>query len=115
MQHILQSTLDIAKYLEGRSRDDLDADSMFRRALVNALQEIGEASVRMSDDARSKLAGIPWELVFRMRNVLVHVYWGIDRDRVWKAATEDAPILNAAIRGFLEEQAAQGPEVEGNQ
>ncbi|HYE60606.1 MAG TPA: HepT-like ribonuclease domain-containing protein [Phycisphaerales bacterium] len=98
---MLQSTIDIAEYLNGRTRDDLESDSMFRRAVINALHEIGEAAVRMSDEGRQQLPGIPWELVFRMRNVLVHVYWGIDFDRVWKAAIEDAPVLRAAIESFI--------------
>jgi uncharacterized protein with HEPN domain len=32
-----------------------------------------------------------------MRHVLVHVYWGVDRDRLWKTATEDVPVLITAL------------------
>ncbi len=60
----------------GRSRPDLDADMLLRRATVHAIQEIGEAAARMSEAGRTLVPELPWGSIVQMRNIVVHVYWG---------------------------------------
>lgn len=98
---MLDGARDAAIFIAGRTRVDLDSDAMFRRALVNAIQNIGEAAVRTSDPARARLPGVNWSEVIRMRNILVHVYWGVDLDIVWQTASEDLPPLVIALESAL--------------
>lgn len=44
IEHMLEAARDVRQYVAGRSKTDLDADSMLLRALTNAVQEIGEAA-----------------------------------------------------------------------
>ena len=88
-----EAARDVERYIAGRSRSDLETDSMLRRALHNAVQEIGEAAANVSDQARSRVPGLPWSQIVAMRNILVHVYWGVDLDRLWVTATSDVPAL----------------------
>lgn len=71
---------------------------MLVRALMNAIQEIGEAAARVGDDGRRRIAEVPWKSIVAMRHILVHVYWGVDRDRLWRTATEDVPELKRLLR-----------------
>lgn len=96
-QHMMDAAADLAAFVEGRTIEDLSKDPMLRRALTNALQEIGEAVAKTSDLGRARVPSIPWGSVVAMRHILVHVYWGVDRERLWKAATIDAPQLRAAL------------------
>lgn len=66
-------------------------------ARCRAIQEIGEAAARISEDARSRVPGLPWRQIVEMRNVLVHVYWGVNRDRLGRTAIEDMTPLIAVI------------------
>ncbi|MBX3380818.1 MAG: DUF86 domain-containing protein [Phycisphaeraceae bacterium] len=59
LQHMLDAATDIQIYIKGRRREDVETDSMLRRALVNALQVIGEAAARVSDDGRSRVPSLP--------------------------------------------------------
>jgi uncharacterized protein with HEPN domain len=106
LEHMLAAARQGLMFVQGRSRPDLDSDHMLRRALINANQEIGKAAVRINPSARQRVAGIPWSDVVRMRNILVHVYWGVDLDRIWQTGVEDLPIL---IQG-LEEALSLWPE-----
>jgi uncharacterized protein with HEPN domain len=92
------------QFAQGRTREDLDRDDMFRRALINSVQEIGEAAARTSDAGRARAAGaLPWGQIVEMRHVIVHVYWGVDLDLLWKAVAEDLPELVAVVEKVLAE------------
>ncbi|MGD0770525.1 MAG: HepT-like ribonuclease domain-containing protein [Tepidisphaeraceae bacterium] len=101
-EHIAAAARDIATMTAGRTRADLDGDMILRRAVIHAVQEIGEAAARMSDEGRAIAPSIPWGSIVQMRNIMVHVYWGVDLNRVWRVASEQ-------VRGLipLAEQAIQ--------
>jgi uncharacterized protein with HEPN domain len=101
LQHMLDAALDVRAYVAGRVRGDLETDSMLRRAMVNALQVVGEAAARVSDEGRAKVPALPWGQIVAARNILVHVYWGIDTDQVWNMAVEDVPALIASLEAAL--------------
>ncbi|HYF14131.1 MAG TPA: HepT-like ribonuclease domain-containing protein [Phycisphaerales bacterium] len=93
IEHMLRAARDVRRYVTGRARTDLDTDSMLLRAVLHAIQEVGEAAANTSDAGRSRVPVLPWGKIVAMRHVLVHVYWGIDRDRVWTTATQEVPEL----------------------
>ena len=109
LQHMLDAAMDVRSYVAGRRREDLDTDSMLRRALVNALQVIGEAAARVSDEGRTRVPTLPWGKIVATRHILVHVYWGIDGDQVWNMAVRDVPVLIAALEAALEDWPTEGP------
>lgn len=84
---------------------DLDKDPMLGRALMHAIMEIGEAAARISDDGRRRAPAVPWGQIVAMRHVLVHVYWGVDFDRLWKTVVDEVPVL----LGQLEAAVAEWP------
>lgn len=92
--------------IAGRDRADLDADMMLRRALLHAITEIGEAAARVSDPARSLLPSVPWDQIVATRNILVHVYWGVDLDIVWSVASNRMSELTMAIEALFRKQQA---------
>lgn len=102
LQHMLDAARDVSAFVSGRKRQDLETDSMLRRALVNALQVIGEASARTSDAGRARVPGLPWGQIVATRNILVHVYWGVDHDQVWKMATLHVPVMIAALESAFQ-------------
>jgi uncharacterized protein with HEPN domain len=101
LQHILEAARDATDFAQGRTRADLDHDRMLRRALVQCVQVIGEAASGLSPEARARLADIPWREIRRMRNVLVHAYFGISLDILWRTIVEDLPPLIQALERTL--------------
>ena len=96
--HMLDAARDAVAFIESRRREDLDTDAMLRRALVNALQVIGEAAARVPDEVCRNHPGIPWHEVRGMRNFVIHEYFGVDLGAVWDTATKDLPALKMQIR-----------------
>ena len=101
MQHMIDAARQAAQFVVGRTRDDLDVDAMLSRALMHAVLEIGEAAARTSDEGRQRAPEVPWGQIVAMRHVLVHVYWGVDFDRLWKTVVEELPLLVVQLDAAL--------------
>lgn len=95
--HMLDAARDVVVFVASRRREDIDTDAMLRRAMVNALQVIGEAAARVTDEGRQRVPSLPWGKIVATRNILVHVYWGVDHEQVWKMATVHVPEMIAAL------------------
>ncbi len=90
---MLREARKIGRFVEGRTRSDLDDDDMFQYALVRAITVLGEAAGQVSEEVTARHPEIPWRDITGMRHRLVHDYRDVDLDRVWTAATENVPEL----------------------
>lgn len=89
----------------GRSRADLDSDRMLLFAVVRAIEVLGEAAARMSEERMSEetrhaTPDIPWNAIVGMRNRLIHGYFNIDVTIVWKTVSIEIPSLLAKLRAI---------------
>jgi len=62
-------------------------------AVVRAVEIVGEAASKVTEETREKHPHIPWRAIVGMRNRLIHAYFEIDMDMVWVAATQEIPVL----------------------
>ncbi len=94
---LLRDMIDAARTaISATDRSDqaaLAADHVRALGLVKCLEIVGEAAGQLSADLRERHAAIPWGQIIGMRNRLVHAYFDIDYEQVWKALTEDLPPL----------------------
>ena len=70
---------------------------MVQDAVARNLQTLAEASGRLSEAAKERVAEVPWRAITGFRNVLVHGYLGIDADVVWRVIERDLPPLKSAL------------------
>jgi len=90
-------------FIDGRERSSLDEDRMLLFALVRAIEIIGEAASRVTSETRCAAPVVPWMAIIGMRNRLVHAYFDIDRDILWKTVTEEIPDLIPLLAASLPE------------
>ena len=62
-------------------------------AVERAVEIIGEAARRVSEEFRSAHPEIPWRSMIAQRNVLAHEYGEIKHERMWLLVTEHLPAL----------------------
>lgn len=60
----------------------------------------------MKGISRKEVPDIPWEDVIGMRHRLVHAYFDINLDILWKTIQEDSPPLIAALELFIPREKA---------
>ena len=104
LHHMLDAACEALGFAAGRHRRDLDTDRMLVLALVKSIEIIGEAGARVSIEGRDATPEVPWPEIVGMRNRLVHAYFDVDLDVVWKTVRHDLPPLVEALQAALEER-----------
>lgn len=101
LRHMLDAAQEAIGFAHGLQRRDLDRDRKLVLALVKDIEIIGEAAYRVSEETRYRLPDLPWEDIVGMRHRLVHAYYDINLDILWKTVCEDLPLLSARLRRSL--------------
>lgn len=83
------------------TRQDFEASKMHQSAVLYNLMIIGEAVSRISDGLKVKYPEIDWQSLSGFRNIIVHTYFSLDLEIVWKSATVDALKLIEQIQSVL--------------
>jgi uncharacterized protein with HEPN domain len=87
-----------------RGRDAFDQDELIQSWFIRHLQILGEAARALPDEVRQKAPDIEWKKITGMRHVLVHDYFGIDRDIVWTAVERELGPLKTSLARLLEDR-----------
>jgi uncharacterized protein with HEPN domain len=93
LRHMLDAAQEATDFARGRTRSDLNDSRMLVLSLVKAIEIIGEAAFRISPATRAELQDIPWDAIIGMRHRLVHAYFDINLDILWRTVTDELPSL----------------------
>ncbi len=97
---IAEAIVRIEKYA-ARGRSAFDADELIQNWIVSHLQIIGEACRALSSHLRAANPGVPWDQIIGMRHILVHQYFGIDRQIVWSVVEDDLANRKRDVQSML--------------
>lgn len=101
LRHMLDAGRDAVKFTAGRERDALDTNRMLVLSLVKSIEIVGEAAGRISEGVRNKHPEIPWRDIIGMRHRLIHAYYDVNQDVLWKTVIEDLPPLISSLENIL--------------
>ncbi len=107
LRHMLDAAEEATRFAAGASRASLDGNRMLTFAIVRAIEIIGEAAGKVTDETRSNYPDLPWDSMVAMRNRLIHAYFDVDLDRLWDTITEDLPPLISRLREILAQPTSQ--------
>jgi len=65
---------------------------------------MGEASKNIPEPFRKKYPKIPWKKISGTRDILIHAYFGVDSDLMWKIIKNDLSVLKKQIEKILEKE-----------
>jgi uncharacterized protein with HEPN domain len=103
-RHILDETAFLIEQSGKLDEASFAKDPVAQRAFVRSFEIIGEASKQLDPDLRGKYSDIPWTKMARMRDKVIHHYFGVEYDLVWLVVQEEIPKLDASLRDLLERE-----------
>lgn len=78
-----------------------DKTPALKYTTLYALQIVGEAAGKLSDEIKAKLPHIPWDEIVATRHVIVHGYDKVNPRAIIAIAQDDLPPLVDAILNLL--------------
>ena len=99
-QHIVQAVEKIREYTKGLTAEGFKTSTLIQDGAIRELEIIGEAARMISENTKKAHPDIPWYEISGMRNRLIHEYFGVDLDAVWKTITQDLDSLVEKLEKF---------------
>jgi uncharacterized protein with HEPN domain len=101
LEDIYSSIKKIQKYTNGMAFEDFEKDGKTVDAVIRNLEILGEASKNISSKIKIGTPYIPWRSMIAIRNKVIHEYFGIDFEILWKTIKDDLPKLKKEIKILL--------------
>jgi uncharacterized protein with HEPN domain len=83
LQHILDCITRIEQYTANVDETNFKKDTLIQDGVIRQIEIIGEAVKCLSATFRSSHDQIRWQDMARMRDKLIHDYFGVDLEKVW--------------------------------
>jgi len=93
----------IGKYIQDVDYITWTQDRKTIDAVIRNLEIIGEAANNIPESIQEKYTEVPWLQMKGMRNLLIHEYFGVDIDVLWRTVNEDLPHLKIQIQTLITE------------
>lgn len=103
LEHILECIELIEKYVLNLSKEEFFKSTQTQDSVTRRLEVIGEATKHLLDEFKEYYQDIPWAKILAMRNMLIHEYFAVNLDVVWKTVKEDIPELKKHVLKILED------------
>ncbi len=99
----IKNSLDkIFKYTDNIEFEDFINDDKTKDAVERNFEIIGEAVKNLPADFKSKYPNIPFRQIAGMRDKLIHDYFGIDYEIIWKTIQDKLPEFKQNIEDLIE-------------
>ncbi len=101
LQDIVASITKAESFVNGMTLQDFEKDEKTIYAVVRALEVIGEAVKKVPSTVRQKHKNIPWKEMAGMRDKLIHEYFGVKPNVVWRTIKHDLPQVMPLLLAIL--------------
>lgn len=90
----------IDRYVAGLDEATFLADEKTSDAVVRNLEILGEAAAHVPEGFRAGTSEIEWPRIVGLRNRVVHGYFAVDLELVWRIVRDDLPALASRLRSL---------------
>lgn len=104
IQDMLEMCDRVAQFNAANTRESFLSDIQVQFATLRALEIIGEASRQLLDvlpDAQARFPQLDFQVMYALRNKLIHGYSTVNMDIIWDVVQKDIPALRPVLESIL--------------
>jgi len=98
---ILESGSAILDFIQHMSFEAFCDDRKTYSAVIREFEIIGEAVGKLPQSLRERRPDVEWQDIRDFRNLLIHEYFGVDLEIVWKIIEDDLPVLIDSVKELV--------------
>ncbi len=91
LKDIHAAILAIESFVENMNFETFKQDDKTSSAVIRKFEIISEAAKNVSEDIQMRYPQIPWKSMARMRDKLIHMYFGVQHELVWQTVKDSLP------------------------
>ena len=103
LEHILTAIDRVMEFVKNNSFDELSENDLVYYGIVKNIEIIGEAAYKLSQQFRDTHPETPWKIIMKMRHVLVHDYYQIEKDEIRFVIDDDLTPLREQVVRYISE------------
>jgi len=84
INHVKECVEHIEKFTKKISKKDFKNSVLIQDTVVRKLEIIGEATKNIPQKLKNNFTNIRWRYIAGLRNILIHEYFDIDLEIIWK-------------------------------
>lgn len=103
LEHIAQAIEHVLDYMAGKSFDELSENKIGYYGIIKCIEIVGEASYKLSLQFKTAHPETPWNVIEKMRHVLVHGYYQVNPEDIQSVIKYDLDPLREQVNRYLAE------------
>jgi len=104
LEDMLMSCERIMNYTDSMDFEEFTSDIKTTDATVRNIQILGEAAKQIPQEFQGNHTDIEWTKIIRSRHILVHDYFELDYEIIWKIITTYIPPLVTSLKKLLDKK-----------
>jgi len=97
LKDILEAMDSIELFIGEMDFDEFKEDDKTSSAVIRKFEIIGEATKNLPEDIKKDYPNIPWREMAGMRDKLIHFYFGIKYELVWRTVKDVIPQIRPSL------------------
>ncbi len=103
LRDIIEAMDDIESFVKGMTFDEFKGDKRTFAACVRNLEIMGEAVKNLPENLKDEHDDVPWREVAGMCDKVIHAYFGVSHEIIWKTIHTRFEEFRESIEGILSE------------
>jgi uncharacterized protein with HEPN domain len=104
LHDIFSSIDDIASFIADMTYENFLKDRKTSHAVIRSIEIIGEAAKHLPKSLKDKYPAVAWKRMAGMRDKVIHEYFGVNYEIVWKTAIKDIPALKKGLSQVMKQE-----------